>query len=193
MQGRGPTAYREHQIVTGAPIGTANLVTAVRAVLVAAIAAAGLATPAPRVAATVVVVGTVAALLDLLDGWLARRTGTATAFGARFDMEVDAALILTLSWLLWRFGVTGPWVLLSGLMRYGFVIATVVLPWLGRPLPPSRRRQVVCVVQIVALLVALAPVVPGPLAWAASGAGLAALVWSFAVDVAWLHERRRDL
>ncbi len=147
--------------MTGAPIGTANLVTAVRAVLVTGVAAAGLAAPTTRVAATVVVVGTVAALLDLVDGWLARRTGTATTFGARFDMEVDAALILVLSWLVWRFGVTGPWVLLSGLMRYGFVAAAVLLPWLGRPLPPSRRRQVLCVVQIVALLVALAPFVPG--------------------------------
>ena len=52
--------------MTGAPIGTANLVTAVRAVLVAAIAAAGLVdADAAGWPATVVVVGTVAALLDL--------------------------------------------------------------------------------------------------------------------------------
>jgi phosphatidylglycerophosphate synthase len=176
--------------VTGAPIGLANLVTAVRAVLVAGVAAAGLAAPATRVAATVVVVGTVAALLDLVDGWLARRTGTATTFGARFDMEVDAAFVLVLSCLVWRFGVTGPWVLLSGLMRYGLVAGAALLPWLGRPLPPSRRRQAACVVQIVALLVALAPFVRGQLAWATAAGGLAVLAWSFAVDVAWLHRRR---
>ena len=134
-----------------------------------------------------VVVGTVAALLDLLDGWLARRTGTATAFGARFDMEVDAALILVLSCAglaVRRDRAVGAAVGPDALRLRGR--APSLLPWLGRPLPPSRRRQVVCVVQIVALLVALAPVVPGPLAWATAAGGLAVLAWSFAVDIAWL-------
>ena len=170
--------------------GTANLITGARALLVAGIAAAGFASPVPRVAAAVVAIGTVAALLDLADGWVARRTGTASAFGARFDMEVDAMLILVLSVLVWRYGVTGPWVLASGLMRYGFVALARPWPWLSRPLPPSRRRQTVCVVQIVALLVALAPVVPPALASTAAALALAALAWSFAVDVAWLAAGR---
>ena len=38
-----------------------------------------------------------ALILDAVDGWLARRTRTATELGARFDMEVDAFLILALS------------------------------------------------------------------------------------------------
>ena len=71
-------------------------------------------------------------------------------------------LILVLSALVWRYGVTGPWALASGLMRYGFVALALPWPWLARPLPPSRRRQTVCVVQIVALLVALAPFVARP-------------------------------
>jgi len=176
--------------VPGASIGPANLVTAFRAVLVAGVASAGLVPPTPRVAWAVVVVGTAAALLDLVDGRVARRTGSATAFGARFDMEVDAALVLILSWLAWRGGVTGPRILASGLMRYAFLAAAAPLPWLARPLPPSRRRQTVCVLQIVALLVALGPVVPGPLAVAVAAVGLALLAWSFAVDVAWLYGQR---
>ena len=87
---------------------------------------------------------------------------------------------------MWRYGVAGPWVLASGLMRYAFVALARPWPWLARPLPPSRRRQAVCVVQIVALLVALAPVVPRSLGLAAAAIGLAALAWSFAVDVKWL-------
>ena len=39
----------------------------------------------------------VALILDAVDGKVARRTGTASALGARFDMEVDAFLILVLS------------------------------------------------------------------------------------------------
>jgi multidrug efflux pump subunit AcrA (membrane-fusion protein) len=36
-------------------------------------------------------------MLDGVDGWLARRHEIASRFGARFDMEVDALLILALS------------------------------------------------------------------------------------------------
>jgi phosphatidylglycerophosphate synthase len=38
--------------------------------------------------------------LDGLDGWLARRFGLASAYGARFDMEVDGFLILVLALLV---------------------------------------------------------------------------------------------
>jgi phosphatidylglycerophosphate synthase len=172
--------------MNGPRVGAANLITAGRAALVVGVAGAGFAPVSPRTAGLAVAVGTVAALLDLADGWVARRTGTATAFGARFDMEVDAALVLVLSALVWRYGLTGPWVLASGLMRYAFVALAGLWPWLARPLPPSRRRQTVCVVQIVALLVALAPVTPAALAWAVALAGLAVLTWSFAIDVVWL-------
>ena len=40
--------------------------------------------------------------------------------------------------------------------------------------------------QIVSLIVALAPVVPRPLSDVVAGAGLAALVWSFWRDTRWL-------
>ena len=38
-------------------------------------------------------------------------------------MEVDAALILILSILVWLHGKAGPWVIACGLMRYTFVAA----------------------------------------------------------------------
>ncbi len=101
-------------------------------------------------AATSVVIASVAAALDGVDGWIARRTRTASAFGARFDMETDALLILVLSALVWRSGKAGAWVLASGLMRYAFVAAATIWPWMQEPLEPSRRRQAVCVVQVVA-------------------------------------------
>ena len=47
--------------------------------------------------ALLVTLAAVALALDLVDGWVARRTGTASALGARFDGEVDAFLILALS------------------------------------------------------------------------------------------------
>jgi len=164
--------------------------TSVRAVLVAIVAAFIGAAPTPGRAAAVVALGAVAAALDGLDGWVARRTRSASAFGARFDMEVDAAFILVLSVLAWWFGKAGAWVIASGLMRYAFVAGGTCWPWLRAPLVPSLRRSAVCAVQIITLLVALLPAVPTPWSAVVAAAGLAALSYSFAVDVRWLWTTR---
>ena len=74
-------------------------------------------------------------------------------------------------------------------MRYIFVGASWILPWLSAGLPESYRRKTVCVRQIVTLILALAPVVASPLSDAVAAAGLALLAWSFAVDVGWLSRR----
>ena len=79
-------------------LGAANRVTLARATLVGGVTA--LVADAPVVSANVAAVvglAVVALVLDAVDGWVARRTGTVSALGARFDMEVDAFLILVLS------------------------------------------------------------------------------------------------
>ncbi len=128
----------------------------------------------------------VALVLDGLDGWIARWTNTASVFGARFDMETDAFLILVLSALVWQMDKTGAWVLAIGVMRYGFVAAASNWPQLGSPLPPSKRRQTVCVIQVCALLICLLPLTGPQTATVVSLASLAALTISFSVDIAWL-------
>ena len=137
-----------------------------------------------------VLLATVTALLDAADGPLARRSGLASNFGARFDMETDAWLTLVLCALLLQFDKVGVWVLAAGLMRYAFVGAARIWPWLAAPLPPSRRRQTVCVVQITTLIVCLGPIVPPALAAALAAASLAALTLSFAVDLRYLARTR---
>lgn len=133
-----------------------------------------------------VVLASAALLLDAVDGKVARKTRTESDFGARLDMEVDAALLLLLSVLVWLTGKVGPWVILIGGMRYGFVAAGWVWPIFQRDLPPKVRRQTVCVVQGVALVACLAPVIPAGLATTIAGAALLLLTYSFAVDVRWL-------
>ena len=101
-----------------ATIGPANLVTSLRAVLscgVAALVALSL-RRARSPSAALVVLSTVALALDWVDGQVARRTHTESAFGARFDMEVDAFLILVLS--VYVASSIGVWVLAIGLARY---------------------------------------------------------------------------
>ena len=103
-----------------AQFGPANYVTLVRAILVAVVAASIGRPATTSLLWSVIGLTTLMAILDGVDGWVARRTGTASALGARFDMETDAALILILSILVWQHGKAGAWVLLCGLMRYAF-------------------------------------------------------------------------
>lgn len=175
-----------------AGLGAANLVTLVRAGIVLAIATS---VPQREVASAAgawwtIGLASVALVLDGVDGRVARRTGTSTAFGARFDMELDSFLMLVLALVVWQSGRLGPWVLLLGLPRYLFVAAGWRWRWLRAPLPERRRRKAGCVLQGIALLVSLGPVVPGPLAAAVAATALTLLTSSFLVDVAWLWRRR---
>jgi phosphatidylglycerophosphate synthase len=173
-----------------ARFGAANQITTVRAILVALIA--GL-VGEPRLAAVAVAaVGASVAvtLLDGVDGWLARRDAIASRFGARFDMEIDALLILALSVLAWRYDKAGAWVVLSGVLRYAFVAAGAVAPWLRGALPPSRRRQAICVIQIAALTLVMLPAVQPPASTLVAAVALGALAASFLIDTVWLWRRQ---
>jgi phosphatidylglycerophosphate synthase len=171
--------------------GAANAVTLIRAVLVLLLTALlGVAATSP-LGWLLVALSLVAAVLDGVDGALARGRGERSEFGARFDMETDALLILVLAALAWQHGKAGVWILAAGLLRYLFVAAGYVTPWLGAALPPSRRRQAVCVVQIATLIGALVPVVAPPWSVALALTGLVALIASFGVDVVWLARHAR--
>ncbi|TCN33563.1 phosphoglycerol transferase MdoB-like AlkP superfamily enzyme [Kribbella orskensis] len=140
-------------------LAPADKVTLARAVLACGVAAltadsfGGQARVAPLVA-----LSTVALVLDGIDGRIARRTGTASAFGARFDMEVDAFLILVLS--VYAARTTGWWVLAIGAARYVFVVAGWALPWLRGSLPPRYWAKVVAAIEGIALTVAAAGILP---------------------------------
>ncbi|WP_019625454.1 CDP-alcohol phosphatidyltransferase family protein [Thioalkalivibrio sp. ALJT] len=169
--------------------GPANRVTLVRAALTAPLAALVFMAPAADtlLALWVIALAALALLLDGVDGAVARRSGSSTAYGARFDMELDAAMILALALLAWQLTPVGPWVVLIGLMRYIFVLAARPWPWLAAELPPSRRRQAICVLQTVILLLALTPALPAAVAITIALGGLFALTLSFAVDIHWLY------
>jgi phosphatidylglycerophosphate synthase len=176
-----------------ARFGAANLVTTVRAGGVAFVALLIGQPIEPATAVWAIVVSSAVTALDGLDGWLARRTGQTSNFGARFDMEVDALLILVLAILAWRHDKAGAWVILSGLLRYLFIAGGAIWVWLERRLPPSRRRQATCVVQIATLIVVMLPSVTPPLSTALAAGGLAVLAFSFLIDVEWLWRHRSSI
>ena len=166
--------------------GPANQITTVRAVLVALVASLIGEPHRPAVAAWAVGLGVIVGMLDGVDGWLARRSRMASDFGARFDMEIDALLVMALAILAWRYDKAGAWVVMSGLLRYLFLAAGWWWRWLQRPLPPARRRQTICVVQIVALILVMVPAVTPPASTVLAAGALGALCYSFLVDILWL-------
>lgn len=173
-----------------AALGPADRVTLVRASLVGAVAAL-MAAAFVRSAAVpaLVTLSVVALVLDAVDGWVARRTGTASPLGARFDGEVDALLILVLS--VYVANLIGPWVLVMGAARYLFLVAGWLLPWMRAQLPPRYWRKTVAAIQGITLTVAAADVLSRRATEVALVVALGLLTESFGRDVWWL--RRESL
>jgi phosphatidylglycerophosphate synthase len=172
-----------------ARLGPADRVTLTRATLaggVAALVADSFDRPTPL--ATLLALTVVALVLDAVDGWVARRTRTVSALGARFDGEVDAFLILVLSVYVAR--SAGAWVLVIGAARYAFLVVGWLVPWMGRTLPARYWRKVVAATQGIALTVAASVILPPLLTEAVLVASFALLAESFGRDVGWLWLRR---
>ena len=125
-----------------------------------------------------------------MDGWLARRCGVASHFGARFDLEVDSLLILILAVLVWQSGRVGAWVLAIGLARYAFVLAG----WLCRCCAPrcrraaGARRYASSRVSLCCSACCRRSGAPAPSLGA--GLALAGLLASFAADIIYLVRTR---
>jgi phosphatidylglycerophosphate synthase len=173
-------------------LGPADRVTLTRTVLVGGVAAlVADALVRPAAVAPMVVLAAVALVLDGVDGWVARRTGTVSALGARFDMEVDAFLIFVLSLHVAR--EIGPWVLAIGTARYLFVAAGWLVPWMRGTLPARYWRKPVAATQGIVLTLVAADLLPHLAAVAAIVLALALLTESFGRDVWWLRRQRRAL
>jgi phosphatidylglycerophosphate synthase len=172
--------------------GTANALTLARLVICSLIG--GLAFElaihetvlADGVAWTFCAMAAFAMILDGFDGYTARKENMTSAFGGRFDMEVDALQILLLCIVAVALGKAGLWILIGGALRYVYEIAGIFWPLLQRPLPPSFRRKLVSVVKGGALAALLAPIIVPPFSTFVAAAALLVLIYSFAVDVAWL-------
>jgi phosphatidylglycerophosphate synthase len=135
-----------------------------------------------------IIMGTLCLTLDGVDGRVARARGEASAFGARFDVEIDAAMLLVLSLAVAALGIAGWWVLVIGAMRYGYVATSLIIPALRVPLPYRYSSKVIAVLQAVALLAALSFRLIHGEHWLSTTfllLALASLCWSFGRSVTW--------
>jgi phosphatidylglycerophosphate synthase len=113
--------------------------------------------------------------LDGLDGWLARRFRACSAFGAHFDMEVDALLVLTTSAELYLSGRYGAWVLLAGVLRHAYVLCVALWPPRGGDMPRTLLGRSAFALVVVGHALGLS--------WAGSGGHVAAALGTAAVTL----------
>lgn len=176
-------------------LGAANAVTATRSTLigvVTAVVVTSLTQPVSALLLVGIVVPTLA--LDAVDGWVARRTGSASPLGARFDMEADAFLLLVLC--AYDVRIVGAWILAIGLMRYAYVAVGWALPWMRAAVPLRYWRKVVTAVCGIALTLVATGLLPSPFEVLAGLVALGLLVESFGRDIIWLarvNSRARSL
>jgi len=188
---RGLAAHHPHP-----RLGAANRITLVRAAMACLIAARAI-EPAPLGLPErwlLAAIAGAALMLDGADGWAARRQGLTSAFGARFDMEVDAFAILVLAVMVVKAHAVPYWVLAIGAMRYLYLAVALAFPLLRRPLPPQsiadRRRKTIAVIQGVGLTIALVPATAPNWAAIICATALVLLAYSFAADIAILLSTR---
>ncbi|MBB1510115.1 CDP-alcohol phosphatidyltransferase family protein [Tessaracoccus sp. MC1756] len=185
-----PTAARLGRWVTELRLTPADRITLGRAVLggvCAVLVVLGYLGHLPGRSWALFLVALPTALLDAVDGAVARRTNTVTERGARWDVAVDSAVLLILSLALVPLA---PWILLMGAARYLFLLGGRFRPQWLLPLPFRQSRRLIGGLQALVTVTALAPVVPITVVQWSTGLSVALVAYSFARDIR-LQEQRR--
>ncbi|KTG13327.1 CDP-alcohol phosphatidyltransferase family protein [Haloferax profundi] len=173
-------------------LGAPTAVTLTRGVLVAGIAGlagiAALGAASDWVAWVAALAYGVAVVLDVLDGFLARRLNRVTELGGRLDTAVDAFGLLVAPLTAVVLGELPWWYLSVGVARYLFVAGLWWRGRTGRPtfdLPPRTSRRVLAGLQMTVVPIALAPGVADE--WMPLVAALAAMGLLLGFGRDWLY------
>ncbi len=104
--------------------GYANIITALRLLILVSTFCWIPNIPIPILVGLLVIV----LLLDLLDGYLARKFKQDSKFGQYFDMEVDALFVLGMCFYFFQNRNIDAWILIPGIMRYVYKVITMIFP-----------------------------------------------------------------
>ena len=129
----------------------------------------------------------VAALLDVVDGALARRTDSVSELGGRLDTEVDSLLVLLGAVAVVIAGSASVLFLAVGVARYAFVAGIRWRRARGLPvseLDPSQRRRITGALVMVVIWLAILPVLSDEASRTAATIGAVTVLAGFARD--WL-------
>jgi phosphatidylglycerophosphate synthase len=125
--------------------------------------------------------------LDGLDGWVAKRRGESSEFGAYFDMETDAYFVLLAGVVLVQRGRYGAWVLVVGLLRYVYVLTLALVPARGGEEPRSAFGRHAFTSLMLGL--SLGMVLGEPFGTVATALGCGLVTASFARSFYWSYGR----
>jgi CDP-diacylglycerol--glycerol-3-phosphate 3-phosphatidyltransferase len=161
-----PENYREGENRLLPSFGAGNYLTILRGALIAALMGFLLA-PRPEgwVAWIPGVSYSLAAIIDLFDGYVARLTRQTTRLGEILDLKLDGLGVLAAALLAARYGQVPAWYVLVGGARYLFVAGLWLRKRLGKPvhaLPQSASRRPFAGAQMGFLAVALLPIFTPP-------------------------------
>ncbi|MBI4928136.1 MAG: CDP-alcohol phosphatidyltransferase family protein [Anaerolineae bacterium] len=167
-------------------LGLANWITVLRAMLLALLAGLAL-LPRPNGAAAWLpgILYLLAAVMDFVDGWVARVTHRSTRLGEALDMHWDGFGVLVASLALVRYGQAPAWYALVGLARYLFIWG---LAWRERrglpvfPMQPSHSRRWLAGVQMGFIAAVLLPIFTPP------ATGFAATLFMLPLMVSFLRD-----
>jgi len=179
---------RPAQPAIRARLGAANAVTLARGLLTGLLA--GFVVAPDLVGVWALAPGalmTTVSVMDLADGWLARRKRETTDLGAKLDVEVDSLALLVAYILAVKLGqLPLPFMAVGGLY-YAYQAS---LAWRRHrglpvyPIPVDRRRSVIAGLQMAVLCAILWPVLGPPLTIGLGGATSVLVGLSFGRD--WL-------
>lgn len=153
-------------------LGAANMISLVRGWLIAAAGALAVTRTAfsvrgeaPGLAYIPGLLYTLALVLDLADGAVARRTGTVTPLGRELENEIDSLGVLVISAALVAAGRVPAIIGLAGIARYLFVLGIWFRRRRGLPVNPlvhSKSGRIIAGFMMIYLSVSLWPVLPQP-------------------------------
>ena len=95
---------------------------------------------------------TLAVLLDVLDGYLARRFDQSSDFGLYLDMESDAFFVALIATVLYAKGSLEAWLLLPAYLRYLYMLFLKILPGEPKKEPKRSYASIIAGCFFVALL-----------------------------------------
>lgn len=163
--------------------GWGNAITSVRFVLSSCVGVVPTSVPTWALGATTLVLFA----LDGLDGFVAKRRGETSAFGAYFDMETDAYFVLLAGLALFERGRYGAWILVAGLLRYAYVVALALVPARRGDIPRSTWGRHAFTALMLGL--ALGMVLGEPFGTVVTALGCGLVTASFARSFYWSYSR----
>ncbi len=179
---------RPAQSAIRANLGPANALTLARGLLAGLLAGFVMApTPVGLWALVPGALMTSVSVLDVADGWLARRRRETTDLGAKLDVEVDSLALLVAYILAVKLGQLPIVFAAAGGLYYAYRLTLTWRRYRGRPvyaIPVDRRRPIIAGAQMAVLSAILWPVWGPPLTVALGGATVALVGLSFGRD--WL-------